>query len=137
MLSTNRHCLRKSSTSLAARKDHAVLLRKYVSRNSAGKGRAVLEYLEFDTVSIEMCYANNPRNEEEAVQCGLLKWTGSHDATWKVLVGAMGQAGIAVQYIDKLKEELQKGAHTRMCLIYACVHVALVRCHGDNNPTTT
>ena len=60
--------------SLAARADHAVLLREYVSRKSAGKGRAVLEGVGLDAETIAMFYANNPLNEEEAVHCGLLEW---------------------------------------------------------------
>ena len=100
------------SPSLAARADHAVLLRKYVSRQSAGKGRAVLEGVGFDVQAIHMFYLNNLRNEEEAVQAGLLEWVASHHATWEVLIGAMEHGHIAMQYIDKLKEELQKGVCT-------------------------
>lgn len=102
------------SPSLAARKDHAVLLREYVSRKSAGRGRAVLEAVGLDVPSIDMCYADNPRSEEAAVQAGLLKWAESHNATWTVLIGAMENAEIAVWYIDKLKEELQKGVCTHV-----------------------
>ena len=97
------------SSSSAARKDHAVLLRKYVSRLSAGKGRAVLEAVGFNEPSINKFYADNPRSEEEAVQAGLRKWADGRNATWEVLIGAMKQGGIAVQDIDKLKEELEEG----------------------------
>ena len=97
------------SSSLAGRKDHAILLREYVSSKSPGKGRAVLEALGLDAEVVDMSYGDNPRSEEAAVQAGLLKWVGSHDATWEVLIGAMKHGGIAVQHIAKLKEELLKG----------------------------
>ena len=86
-----------------------MLLREYVSRKAAGKGRAVLEALGLDAEVVDMSYCDNPRSEEAAVQAGLLKWVGSHGATWEVLIGAMEHGGIAVQHIDKLKEELLKG----------------------------
>ena len=105
------------SPSLAARKDHAILLREYVSRQSAAKGRAVLEYLGFDGSEIEMFYVKKLKDEEEAVQSGLLEWANgkarSHrPITWEVLIGAMEHGGISVHAIDKLKEELQKGVCT-------------------------
>ena len=103
--------------SLAARTDHAVLLREYVSRQSAGKGRAVLEYLRFDGSEIEMFYVKKQKDEEEAVQSGLLEWAsgkakGRRPATWEVLIGAMGHAELSVKCINELKEELQKGVCT-------------------------
>lgn len=105
---------------LAYRK-YEVLLREFVSRNAAGKGKAVLEYVGLSAEERNMVYANNPRDEEQAVQEGLLKWTESRvNTTWKVLVDAMRHAGIAVQYINKLKEELQKGA---CAFLYVQCHV--------------
>ena len=103
------------SPSLAARADYPKLLREYVSRQSAGKGRAVLEGVELSAEAIDMYYVNNPLNEEAFVQSGLLDWArgkakGRHPTTWEVLIGAMKYGRISVQYINKLKEELQKGA---------------------------
>ena len=103
--------------SLAARKNYAILLRKYVSRKSAGKGKAVLEYVGFDGSEIEMFYVKKQKDEEEAVHSGLLEWAsgkakGCCPTTWEVLIGAMEHAEISVQYINKLKEELQEGVCT-------------------------
>ena len=85
-----------------------------MSRQSAGKGRAVLEGVGLDAETIAMFYVNHPLNEEEAVHCSLLEWANgkarSHRlTTWEVLIGAMEHGRIGVQDIDKLKEELQKG----------------------------
>ena len=86
-----------------------------MSRQSAGKGRAVLEGVGLDAETIAMFYVNHPLNEEEAVHCSLLEWANgkarSHrPTTWEVLIGAMEHGRIGVQDIDKLKEELLKGA---------------------------
>lgn len=88
-----------------------MLLRIFVSRNAAGRGRAILEGLGLPLEVRNMCYANNPMNEEEAVQSGLMKWAnGSGDnPTWTVVLRAMEYAGIAVQHVSKLKDELLKG----------------------------
>ena len=51
-----------------------------MSRLSAGKGRAVLEAVGFNGPSIDKWYADNPRNEEEAVQSGLWKWADGRNA---------------------------------------------------------
>ena len=107
------------SPSVAVRADHAILLRDYVSRKSGSKGRAVLEYL-VDAPTIDMCYSDNQRSEEAAVQAGLLKWVASHQATWEVLIGAMEHAEISVRYINKLKEELQKGVCTCAYISFQC-----------------
>ena len=56
------------------RRDHLKLLRKYVSKNAAGKGRAVLEGVELDSDTIQACFQSNPLNDEEAVQAGLITW---------------------------------------------------------------
>ena len=93
-----------------------------MSRQSAGKGRAVLEYLGLDGSEIEMFYVKKLKDEEEAVQSGLLEWASgkakSHrPTTWEVLIGAMEHGGIRVKDIDQLKEELQKGVCT---YLYVC-----------------
>ena len=91
-------------------KQCAMLFRKYVSRTAAGSGRAVLEGVGLPYETIEMCYKNSPQNEEEAIQCGLMKWRdGSGDRpTWSVLIEAMDYAKIGVQHIEAIKEELLK-----------------------------
>ena len=80
-----------------------------MSRNSAGKARAVLEGVGLDTPTIDACFSAHPQNDEEAVQEGLTKWVGGQGhqpPTWSVLIEAMEYAGIAQQYIQGLKEEL-------------------------------
>ena len=63
------------------------------------------------TEAIHMCYSSSPHDEEEAVQSGLNRWRESEGAspTWAVLLEAMDYAGIAVQHITSLEEELHKG----------------------------
>ena len=107
----------------AAHSKCAFLLRTYVSRKSAGKGRALLAYFGLDTAEIDMCYADHPHSEEEAVQTGLKKWIESDlPKTGRVLIGAMEHLEISVQDIRDLKEELlsQKG----VCIhVYICVYI--------------
>ena len=89
-----------------------MLLRRFVSRNAAGKGRAVLEGVGLSSEVINMCYSNSPHDEEEAVQSGLNRWKdgeGVTPAMWKVLFEAMDYAGIAVQHITSLEEEILQG----------------------------
>ena len=89
-----------------------MLFRKFVSQNAAGKGWAVLEGVGLSTEAIDECYANSPHDEQEAVQSGLNRWKdgeGVTPAIWKVLFEAMDYAGIAVQHITSLEEELLKG----------------------------
>ena len=90
------------------RRDHLKLLRKYVSRNAADKGRAVLEGVELDSATIQACFQSNPLNDEEAVQAGLIKWKDGQGLppTWEVLIEAMDYAEIAQQHIDDLKKKL-------------------------------
>lgn len=92
------------------RRDHLKIFRMYVSRNAAGKGRAVLEGVELDSDTIEACFQNNPLNEEMAVQAGLIKWKDyqSQDfpATWGELIDAMEYAGVAQQHVAGLKAKL-------------------------------
>ena len=89
------------------RPDHLKLFRKYVSRNAAGKGRAVLEGVELDSSTIEACFEGHP-NTEEAVQTGLVRWKDGQGLppTWGVLVDAMDYAEVAQQHIDGLKAKL-------------------------------
>ena len=97
------------SVSLSVYKECSVLFRKYVSRKAAGKGRAVLEGLGLALETIQACFVNNPLNEEAAVQDGLNKWREGHHGhspTWKVLIGAMVYAGVAVQHIEGLKAQI-------------------------------
>ena len=107
----------------AAREGYAVLLRKHVSRNSAGKGRAVLEGLGLTTERIKMCYSNHSSDEEEAVQSGLTEWSEGYykKPTWRVLLDAMDYAGIGCQLIDNLKAELLK--MTGKCVAYSTIYV--------------
>ena len=88
--------------------DHQMLLRMYVSRKAAGKGRAVLEGVRLDSDTIEACFQSNPLNEEGAVQAGLIRWKDGQGRppTWKVLIEAMEYAEVAQQHIDGLKVAL-------------------------------
>ena len=88
--------------------DHQMLLRTYVSRKAAGKGRAVLEGVRLDSNTIEACFQSNPLNEEGAVQAGLIRWKDGQGRppTWKVLLEAMEYAGVAQQHIAGLKAAL-------------------------------
>ena len=85
-----------------------MLLRTYVSRKAAGKGRAVLEGVRLDSDTIESCFQSNPLNEEGAVQAGLIRWKDGQgrSPTWKVLVEAMEYAEVAQQHIVGLKAAL-------------------------------
>ena len=89
-----------------------MMLRTFVSKVAAGKGRAVLEGLGLPEGMREMCFMNNPFNVEEAIQCGLLQWKNGHgkSPTWEVLLRAISYAKIAVQDVNRLKEEILKGA---------------------------
>ena len=104
-----KHCHLHSLCLFLVYEGYAVLFRKYVSRKSASKGRAVLEGLGLPTETIEACYMNNPLSEEAAVQDGLNRWREGHHGhtpTWRVLIGAMDYAGVAVQHINGLKAAL-------------------------------
>ena len=86
-----------------------MLLREHVSRNAAGKGRAVLEGLLCGSAPIEACFKANPLDEEGAVQAGIVKWidgTGRQPPTWETLLKAMNYARIAQQHIQSLKVDL-------------------------------
>ena len=90
------------------RSDHLKLFRKYVSRNAAGNGRAVLEGVELDSSAIEACYRSNPLDDEGAVQAGLVRWKDGQGLppTWGVLIDAMEYARVAQQHIVDLKAKL-------------------------------
>ena len=90
-----------------------MLFKRYVSRNAAWIGKTVLEGVGLPMDVIYMCHRACSSNEVEAVQMGLIKWRegGGGSPTWMVLLKAMEHAGISVQHIMKLKEELLEGAH--------------------------
>ena len=97
------------SVSVAGCKRYAVLFRKHVSRQGAGKGTAILEFLGLTPELIDLCYQNNPRNEEEAIQVGLKKWqTQGDNCTWQDLLEAMTFAGISEQHCSQLVQELHQ-----------------------------
>ena len=104
----------------ADRPDHLKLLRKYVSRIAAGKGRAVLEGVGLDSHTIAACFQSNPLKNEEAVQAGLIRWKDGQGLppTWSVLFEAMDYAGIAQQHIQSLKEEL--GLYGAYAFVLVC-----------------
>ena len=103
----------------AACEGYLILFRSYVSRTSAGKGRAVLEGIGLAPETIEACYGRHPLNEEEAVQAGLNKWAEGHhgnSSTWSVLLDAMAYAGVGQQHCQGLREKLyQKLRSERLC----------------------
>ena len=104
----------KCLASFADRHDQLVLFRTHVSRKAAGKGRAVLEGVGLCTATIDACFCNHPRNEEEAVQAGLVKWSGGQGRqppTWQVLLEAVMFARIAQEHVQGLKEKL--GVHVQ------------------------
>ena len=110
---TKHHAVEKCPTfclRCAGCKRYAVLFRKHVSRQGAGKGKAVLEFLGLTPGSIDLCYQDNPRNEEEAIQDGLKKWqeTQGDNCTWQDLLEAMTFAGIAEQHCSQLVQELHQ-----------------------------
>ena len=99
----------KSLPFSADRPCYLMLFRKHVSRRAADKGRAVLEGVGLNASTIRTCFEDNPRNIEEAVQTGLIKWSEGHGLqppTWKVLLQAMLYSEIAQQHIRDLKTEL-------------------------------
>ncbi len=90
--------------------NYAVLFRKHVSRQGAGKGKAILECLRLTREQIQLCYESNPLNEEEAIQDGLHKWqeTQGDHCTWQDLLEAMKFAGIAEQHCKELVQEIHQ-----------------------------
>ena len=98
--------------SIAVCERHAVLFRKHINRQAAGKGKAILEWVGLTRQEIKFCYQNNPFNEEEAIQDSLDKWRETHGdhCTWQVLLDAIKFAGIEQQHCSELVKEL----HHRM-----------------------
>ena len=88
-----------------------MLLRRHVSQQAWGKGRALLEALGLNGAQIAKCYSMYHPNEEESVQSGLQEWIGGGtNITWKDLLKAMNVAGIAVQQCEELQKELYHGS---------------------------
>ena len=97
--------------------DQLILFRKYVSRRAAIKGRAVLEGVGLCADTINACFRSCALDDEEAVQEGLIKWSGGEGhqpPTWGVLIEAMNYARIAQQHIKDLQEKLG--------LLVCCLH---------------
>ena len=110
----------------AACEVYLMLFRTYVSRTSAGKGRAVLEGIGLAPETIEACYSSYPRNEEEAVQAGLIKWAEGHHGnspTWRVLLDAMAYAGVGQQHCQGLSDELCQKLKSECLCVCVCEHV--------------
>ena len=117
------------SSPSAACEGYLILFRTYVSRTSAGKGRAVLERVGLAPETIEACYVSHPGKEEEAVQAGLNKWAEGHHGyspTWRVLLDAMVYAGVGQQHCQGLREELCQML-IGVC-VFACVHGCVCAC---------
>ena len=120
----------KSFPSNADHPRHLMLLRKYVSRRAAGKGRAVLEGVGLDAPTIVACFTAHPLNEEGAVQEGLTKWCGGSSGfqppTWRVLIEAMEYAVFAQYFVQNLIRDLVSFnigmLIVSMCCLY-CMHV--------------
>lgn len=89
--------------------EYQCIFRRYVSRDAATIGRAVLEELGLPPELIRACYGKYPQSEE-AVQEGLIKWIerGGDGCTWQALLRAMEHAGIAVHHCRLLKKELSQ-----------------------------
>ena len=106
---------------VAGHKRCNMLFRSHVSRQAAGKGRAVLEGVGLLSEVIDMCYVDHPHSEEEAVQAGLIIWRngGGDRPTWRVLMDAIVYAQIGTQHMRALEEELLRGAllGARMCIV--------------------
>ena len=69
----------------------------------------MLEKIGLAPETIEGCYGSYPRNEEEAVQDGLIKWAEGHHGsspTWRMLLTAMEYAGVAQHHCQGLRDEL-------------------------------
>ena len=111
---------------------HLVLLRRCVSQQAWGKGRALLEAVGLSAAQIAKCYGMHPLNEEEAVQHGLQVWLeGGTNTTWEALLEAMETAEIDVQQREGLKEELcinTGDSHGLMVALCICVHVCELVC---------
>ena len=117
---------------------HLMLFRKYVSRKTRGNGRAVLEGVGLDTMTIAACFSSHPLDEEGAVQAGLTRWSGGQGRqppTWEVLISAMEYAQIAQQHMEDLRKELDARLISMLLhlmeVVCACVRVCMRVCNGD------
>ena len=93
----------------AVHPDYRQLFRIHVSKQAAGKAKAVLEGVNLDEGTIRACFRANPLNDVETVQDGLTRWTGGQGRqppTSGVLIVAMQYADIAQQHIQSLREQL-------------------------------
>ena len=99
-----------------------------MSRNAAGRGRALLEGLGLFVGRIDMCFGGHPNDEEAAVQQGLTYWIDGEgiQATWAALLEAMKYAGLAQQHIQSLKADL--GVTEGILSMCSCVCSGCVMC---------
>ena len=107
---------------------HLMLLRKYISRRAAGKGRAVLEGVGLDAPTMRTCFSDHSRNVEEAVQDGLTRWCDGRGfpPIWGVLIGSIQYAGFAQQDINDLRVELGlSGVCACLCASVVCSGVGV------------
>ena len=106
---------------------YPILFRTYVSRPSAGKGRAVLEGVGLAPETIRACYGRHPLEEEEAVQDGLIKWAEGHHGysrTWSVVLNAMEYAGVAQHHCQGLRKELYQKLAGMCACVCVCVYTS-------------
>ena len=105
---TCKGCECEGLTFSADHSDCLKLLRRHVSRNAAGRGRALLEGLGLFVSRIHMCFRGHPNDEEAAVQQGLTYWIDGEgiQATWAALLEAMKYAELAERHIQSLKADL-------------------------------
>ena len=71
------------------RPPHALQRVYYVSKNAAGKVRAVLEGVGLDSAAISACIASNPNDDKRAAQVGLTRWKegqGQQPPSWACTV---------------------------------------------------
>ena len=124
----------------AACEGYPILFRTYVSRPSAGKGRAVLEGVGLAPETIRACYGRHPLEEEEAVQDGLINWAEGHHGysrTWRVLLTAMEYAGVAQHHSQGLKEELYQKLTGKCVSVCMCLYCVLERQNNCLQPLST
>ena len=117
----------------ADRKDHLMLLRKYVSRKARGKERGVLKGVQLASHTIDECFNDHPLDDEEAVQDGLTRWCeglGTQPPTWGVLIAAMEHAEIELHSVRGLKERLGLlGTLLHQCTVLCtCACLCMVLC---------
>ena len=122
------------SVVVAGLSSHLVLLRRRVSQQAWGKGRALLAALGLSGAQIDECYGMHPLNEKESVQHGLQVWMErGANTTWEALLKAMETAEIDIQQREGLKEELRSstgdshGLMVALCVMRkdGCVNVCL------------